>query len=127
MLYFFDTNSIIYFLQGYTELDTIFENIKHGKTTPLLSLITKIELLSFPDLTAKEEMQIRKLLNNFEIVSLNDEIVEETIKIRKQFHLKTPDAIIAASCIINKGILVTRDQKGFGKVKNLKFLNPFTK
>ena len=120
MVYLLDTNSIIYFLQGYKELDPIFKKIREGKSTPLISVITKIELLSFPGITIKEEKQIRRLLDNFQIV-------ESTIEIRKQFHLKIPDAIITVSCLLNKGILVTRDQKEFGKVKNLKILNPFSK
>lgn len=125
MVYFLDTNSIIYFLQGYKELDTVFENIRKGKAIALISVITKIELLSFSDLTVREEIRIKELLDNLEVIELSDEIIEETVKVRKQFKLKVPDAIIAASCLINKGILITRDHEGFRKVKNLKILNPF--
>jgi len=127
MVYFLDTNSIIYFLQGYKELTSVFENIERGKALPLISVITKIELLSFPDLTAKDEMRIKELFDNLEVIGLSDEVIEESVKVRKQFHLKVPDAIIAASCLVNKGVLVTRDKAGFRKVKNLKILDPFDK
>ena len=46
-----------------------------------------------------------------------DDIIEKTVKVRKQFHLKIPDAIIAASCLVNDGVLVTRDREGFGLAK----------
>ena len=125
MVYFLDTNSIIYFLKGAKELDAIFESISKGKDIPLISVITKIELLSFPGLTVNDEAQIKELLDNFEVIGLSNEIAEAAIKIRKQFHLKVPDAIIAASCLVNKGILVTRDKEGFGKIKAIRILNPF--
>jgi predicted nucleic acid-binding protein len=124
-MYFLDTNSIIYFLQEYKELDPIFDRIAEGKAIPMISVITKIELLGFPDLGADEEKQIRELLDNFDVADLSDEIIEETIKIRKEHHLKIPDAIIAASCVVSKAILVTRDLEGFRRVRKLRILNPF--
>lgn len=127
MIYILDTNSIIYFLQGYKELDSIFNNIRERKVIPLISVITKIELLSFPDITSKEEIQIKELLNNFDIVELEEEIIEETVKIRRKFHLKIPDAIIAASTLLNKGILITRNEREFRKIKELKIINPFSR
>lgn len=127
MIYILDTNSIIYFLQGYKELDTIFNNIRERKVIPLISVITKIELLSFPDITSKEEIQIEELLNNFDIVELEEEIIEQTIRIRKKFHLKIPDAIIAASALFNNGILITRNEKEFKKIEELKIINPFSR
>lgn len=92
---------------------------------PFISVVTKVELLSFPNITEKEEDQILELLQNFSVIPLDDEITCESIKVRKKFRLKVPDAIIAASALIHKGTLVTRNEKEFKKVKELKILNPF--
>lgn len=59
MIYILDTNSIIYFLQGYKELDIIFENIRKRNIIPLISIITKIELLSFPNISPMKKNKLK--------------------------------------------------------------------
>lgn len=125
MNYFLDTNAIIYFLQGYKELEQIFQDIRFGRVFPYVSVVTRIELLSFPDMTSAEERSLEQLLGNFNVVMLNDDIIDETIKIRKRVRLKIPDAVIAASVTLYEGTLVTRNTREFKKVKGLKILNPF--
>jgi tRNA(fMet)-specific endonuclease VapC len=50
----------------------------------------------------------------------NDSIFKETIKIRKKYKLKLPDAIIAATAIVNNATLLSADDI-FAKIYNLKF------
>jgi hypothetical protein len=99
----------------------------NGTSTPVISIITEIELLGFPKITAKEEKLIRKLLSNFQICYVDKEIASETIELKRQYSLKIPDAIIAATAIRNSAILVTRDEDDFQQIKGLAILNPFKK
>ena len=46
--------------------------------------------------------------------------MKETIKIRKKYKLKLPDAIIAATAIVNSATLFSADDI-FAKIYNLKF------
>lgn len=58
-------------------------------------------------------------------ISLTDEIKENTIEIRKKYKIKLPDAIVAASAIVNNLPLITAD-KGFNQIEelNLKLIVP---
>lgn len=125
MIFVLDTNSIIYYLQDKEALFPIFDKIKQGEIFPVISVITRIELLSFPKIIPEEENKIESLLFLFEIQNIDDNIVEATVEIRKKYGLKIPDAIVAATALINDGTLVTRNEKDFKKVSGLKIINPF--
>jgi len=56
---------------------------------------------------------------------LDQKIKLTTIEIRKQFNLRLPDAIIAASALVNNQILISRNLKDFSKISSLKVINPF--
>jgi predicted nucleic acid-binding protein len=74
-----------------------------------VSVITEIELLSFPAISANDEYQIRRFLGDVDVVGLTPDIKEETIILRRQKILKLPDAIICATAINTQAILVTDD------------------
>lgn len=90
--YFVDTNILIYLLSGDNTLISIL-----NQKQIYISFITEIELLSFADLTDKERNKIMAMLKNFIVMDINESIKETTIRYRKDFKLKIPDAIIAAT------------------------------
>lgn len=120
MNYLFDTNALIYLLKGKTKLLPISEN-----DNLLISFITKIELLSHKS-TSDEEDKINKLLNNCEIEFIDNELIYETIDIRKKHGLKLPDSIIAATAVLNAAILITSDSHIINKASdlNIRIFNP---
>ena len=59
------------------------------------------------------------------IVPLNDEIVEKTIEIRRIYKIKLPDALIAATAIVFDLTLVSRNDKDFTQIPELKYVNAF--
>jgi predicted nucleic acid-binding protein len=76
-----------------------------------VSVITEIELLSFPAISANDEYQIKQFLKDINVVELSCEIKKETIILRRQKILKLPDAIICATAITTHAILVTADTR----------------
>lgn len=80
-----------------------------------------MELLSYPKLKNDEAKTIKKLLTNFEIINLNNDIKEKTIKIKKKYKIKLPDSIIVASALENKATLITSDKQLF-KIDELKII-----
>ncbi|MEY4538677.1 MAG: hypothetical protein RLZZ306_434, partial [Bacteroidota bacterium] len=54
-----------------------------------------------------------------------DEIVEKTIEIRRIYKIKLPDALIAATAIVFDLTLVSRNDKDFTQIPELKYINPF--
>lgn len=57
---------------------------------------------------------------------IDDAIIAEGIRIRKTVKIKLPDAIIAATAIINDLVLISDNDKDFEKVMplGLQYLNP---
>ena len=84
-----DTNIVLYFLGG-----RLVNPLPLGQY--FISMITEIELLSDPSLSLEEETQIIDFLNKITVVGV-DNIKNLTIEFRKQYRLRLPDAIIAAS------------------------------
>ena len=93
---------------------------------PKISIITKIEVLGYHKLKHKDKIILSNIINLLQIERLSEDIVDKAIELRQKHRLKLGDSIIAASAIINNDILVTRDLRGFGKIKELKILNLFT-
>ena len=112
--YFLDTNVIIYLLNN-----QLAEPLPAGHYS--VSIITEIELLSFSGLTAGEEKSVRDLLTELEQIPLSsDTLKNKTIQLRRANSIKLPDAVIAASAIINNSVLLTND-KVFNGIEGLKY------
>jgi predicted nucleic acid-binding protein len=125
MGYLIDSNVLIDYVaerfspEQLAKLDNIFDaDLK-------VSVITKIETLGFnaPGPEEKKMLEFMKLAN---IVGLSDDIVLQTIDLRKQNKLKTPDAIIAATALTNNLTLLTRNTKDFKNINGLSVIDPHT-
>ena len=64
-----------------------------------------------------EEKFIQELLELFNMLYIDHEIADKVIEIRKKERIKLPDAIIAATAISNKLLLVTRNVDDFKKTE----------
>jgi predicted nucleic acid-binding protein len=107
-----DTNILVYVHEG-NELVRPLLEYHFG-----ISFITEVELLGFNGLTEQEERGLKALINDCFYVDWNAEIKETTIKLRKEYSIKLPDSIIAASSLYLGVPLITAD-KGFAKIKAL--------
>jgi predicted nucleic acid-binding protein len=125
LTYLLDTNSLIYYFQGAPQMDPVFQPIERGEARPLVSIITEIELLGFPRLTQQDETRIRSLLSGFAVVAVDERIAAQAVVLKRRRGLKTPDAIIAATALLEDACLVTRDQALLDKVPEVQSLNPF--
>jgi predicted nucleic acid-binding protein len=65
--------------------------------------------LSYPNLRPDEETQIIDFLNKISVVSIDSDIKKLTISLRKQYKLRLPDAIIAATAQSLNATLLTND------------------
>jgi predicted nucleic acid-binding protein len=102
------------------KLDTIFDAGYH------ISVINKIELLGYPNLDKNEEEKFNLLINHSIIHPIDNKIIEETISIRKGHKIKLPDAIIAATCMVNGLDILTLNTKDFENINGLKIIEPET-
>ncbi|WP_439475085.1 type II toxin-antitoxin system VapC family toxin [Algoriphagus formosus] len=120
-----DTNAIIFFLQDLLPESSKLSLLKElNRRDQYYSIITEIELLSWKKLTEKEKLVISDFLSHFKKIELSEDAKDETIRIRKKLNIKIPDAIIAASALVQGQELLTHNQKDFEKVKGLRIFNP---
>ncbi len=115
-----DTNIIIYYLNGE---EIVVRWINQYREHLFLSVISKIEVLSFP-YNQEEEEVVSQFLDQFILLNLNENIVNQTIQIRRSHRRKTPDAIIAATAITENLVLCTRNIRDFINLE-LFLINPF--
>ncbi|MFM6000386.1 MAG: type II toxin-antitoxin system VapC family toxin [Dolichospermum sp.] len=125
MRYLYDTNIFIYYLADDIIVDSWFTEEFLNLHKILLSPIIRIELLSFAGLSQEEEKCIEDLLSQFTIVPLSQQIEDKTIQLKRNYKIKLPDAIIAATAIIENAILVTRNVSDFQAITDLKIENHF--
>ncbi len=111
MRWLLDTNAIIYIQKGLVN-EALPEN------DICLSVISRIELLSFPNLTPHDKNILNEFLTNYEVIPLSPEVEALTIEMRMKNKLKIPDAIICASAIISDSVLISND-KGLLQIPDL--------
>ncbi|MDP2784381.1 MAG: type II toxin-antitoxin system VapC family toxin [Sulfurimicrobium sp.] len=104
MRYIPDTNALIYLLDN--RLAEPFPSGQYG-----YSVITEIELLSWPKMQPDKEQSCRELLVTMHRIELDAPIRETTITLRREHCMKLPDALIAACAIHFDAILLTNDQR----------------
>lgn len=101
-LFLLDTNVVLYLLGNRLAIPLPLGQF-------LVSIITEIELLSYPNLGLNEEEQIRNFLAEITVVSIEVVVKEQAIALRKQHRLRLPDAIIVATAIAINATLLTND------------------
>jgi predicted nucleic acid-binding protein len=120
-----DTNILIYYLneQLPEAVKTQVDNaILSGYT---ISIITRIEVLGWQGHTEQSLIAARALLSLFEEISLNSAVADCCIELRKTYKIKLPDAIIAATAVVQKQAVMSRNEDDFIKISGLKVFNPF--
>lgn len=103
MTFLLDTNTVIYLIN-----DRLAMAIPAGGYG--FSVITEIELLSFPNLQVDEEQRIRAFLAVADRVAISDPIRDQAIALRRLHRLKIPDAIIAATAMVGNAVLFSNDE-----------------
>jgi len=101
--YLIDSNILIFLCNG-----RLNESLPHGRFS--CSIITQIEVLSYPALSASESNLIQSHLSALTIFPVDNVIGRETIRLRRDSRIKLPDALIAATAIVSQAVLLTNDR-----------------
>ena len=120
--YLIDTNAVIDYLDN--KLPDKAGELMDGIDSRI-SVITRMELLSWPGASQEQTQILNEFINASEVFALEEPVIVKAVDIRKTFKTKIPDAIIAATAIVNKLALITRNTKDFEKIEGLEVLNPY--
>ena len=106
--YLLDTNAVIQLLAGNPSLRKMVED----SDFLAISVISKLEFLSYPDLTEDEKNAFYELLEDltvFDLTASDDALIQEAVAMRIDGGLKLPDAVIAASAFVHDCEVITND------------------
>jgi predicted nucleic acid-binding protein len=102
-----DTNAVVSLLNGNREMATRLEAAAYVG----ISVITYLEFLAFEGLTDDDRKNFKQFCSRVEIVPLahNDDLADNALTLRTRHRLKLPDAIIGATALCRKAIIITND------------------
>ena len=113
-----DTNIIIACLKGEEgPVIGLSDAIRNGRAL-FVSSITVAETLALPTLTPSDIEKARGFLKHFISVPFDDTIAMLSAMLRRTYSIELPDAGIAATAIVRRVPLVTRDRQ-FRKIKEI--------
>ena len=115
-----DTNAIIALLKGNVDL----EKAAGAAEQIFISIVNELEFKSFSNLSLHDQELFEVFLSMINVLDLQSSDISlknKIIEIRNTYRLKLPDAIIAASALVNNAVLVTADDD-FKKVEGLQLM-----
>ena len=93
-------------------------------TVFIISFVVKIELLGFADVPEKMQT-MEEFVNSANVLPLDDLVTQQTILLRRKHRkLKLGDAIIAATALVHKMILISRNVADFKNIEGLQVVDP---
>jgi predicted nucleic acid-binding protein len=126
MNYLLDTNIIIYYLQQqFPQKAMEFVDTVLVMSKPCFSVITEIELLCWKTATQEDIQLIQNFIEDSIVIELKKSVKIKTVEIRKKQSLKLPDAIIAATALVEYLTLITHNVADFRKIAGLRLHNPW--
>jgi predicted nucleic acid-binding protein len=122
--YLIDTNILIYHTKGLKSVSNFISEII-AKQAFNLSILTKIEFLGWNKHSSEGFEKCRRLIELANVYTVDEDIAEQAIELKRQSKIRLADAVIAATAIVNNFKLVTRNVDDYKAVKGLEIFNPF--
>lgn len=113
----FDTNIII----ESAKRPELLELMKKGG---VISDLVRLETLGYHDITDQQEAFFNKLFGQLEIIPVSKEVIDKAIELRQVRKSKVADCIIAATALLHKATLYTRNVDDFNKWPDITIINP---
>ena len=123
--YLIDTNAAIDLIADQLpEAGRDFVDRALGRDEVATSVINRMELLGFTG--PEDELRVLKaFLDTIPILPLSEDVILQTIELRKVRRIKLPDAIIAATALVHGLTVISRNTKDFAKVSGLQHVDPY--
>ena len=89
-----------------------------------ISEISRVEVLGYGKLSKDQEDYFSDIFSIVPIITPSKEIFDAAIEVRKMHNLKLGDSLIAATALVHKLEIYSRNIKDFERVVNLRCINP---
>ena len=112
-----DTNAIIYYAAGDKNTISFLSERKHEIF--YLPSIVVAEFLAYPLIDSRAAALFRSFSQQTIVINLDYSIAELSAEIKRSYHLKMADAVVAATALSTTSTLVTRNVGDFKKISAL--------
>ena len=113
-----DSNIIIY-LSNDSNLDNFLKD-----EILFASIVSKIEVLGFHKISEKKKLDLSNFFKDITILTIDSEIVDQSIALRQKRNISLGDAIIASSALVHNLPLVTANTPDFKWIDGIILINP---
>ena len=120
-----DTNIVIYYANDKIPSRSVKKVEEIIQQSFIISTITQIEVLGWYKITVAEKRRLTHFLNQATVLYVDKKIEQAAVALKQMQKMDTPEAIIAATCLVYGYTLVTRNSKDFTSIDYLKIYNPF--
>ncbi len=115
-----DTNIFIYLANGTLGLKKLKDD------DLAFASITKVEALGYAQITVAEQSYLEELLKECEQLDLNENVMQQAIRLRQQTRMSLGDAIIAATALAYDCEIWTANTEDFTHIDGLRIHNPLS-
>jgi predicted nucleic acid-binding protein len=116
-----DTNIIIY-LHGAKLEDAVADKLQNTNLDTCNIIIA--EVLGYKYIDPEDARYFEDLFATMKNHILNEEVTNKVIELRQTTNIKLPDAIIAATAIVNGLVLWTHNTDDFKSISKLQLFDP---
>ena len=115
-----DSNVLIYAAEpGYEAVRAFIAN-----NQPIVSVISKVEVLGYHRLTSKQKQRLERLFAVLPILPVTDAVVDWAIALRQKRKMSLGDALIAGTALSYGLTLVTANIRDYAWIEDIELLNP---
>jgi predicted nucleic acid-binding protein len=119
-----DSDILIDHLRGYEPARQYLKRFEAGEVQGYLSIITVAELAA-GQMRQEEEAKVQQLLALFTHIGLDFAIAWRGGEIRRHYHTRLADALIAATALLHNLRLATRNLQHFTPIEGLRVEKPY--
>jgi predicted nucleic acid-binding protein len=116
----FDSNMIIE--AGQAGPDALRELIAENDSST--SAICYVEVLGYHRLTEDARASLERFFSTIRVFPLSTEVIEQAIKLRQIRKMSLGDALVAATALVHRLALVTRNTRHFVWIEGLVVIDP---
>ncbi len=109
MFHLIDSNAIIDYLAAKLPAASMEKMHSIVNESLFISVITQIETLGFQSGNAAEDINTSNFISLATVLHLTPDIVQQTILLPKLYKIKVPDAIIAATAMVNNFAFISHN------------------
>jgi predicted nucleic acid-binding protein len=115
-----DSNAIIYATQP--EHTRLREFI--AAHTPSVSAVSYVEVLGYHMLSQAEEALLHQFFAASTMLPIDEDVLDQAVRLRQQHKMSLGDALVAATALVHRLVLITHNVDDFGWIDGLTLIDP---